>query len=507
MLSVMDSPLLRTPVGPQRRKRISISPRKPKFKPRASDPYPQSPAIESSEPQLGALKDLELDFPHSYFDEEKKQFTMLSREASLQLLEVLRTRFDQVLSILPVAPFLLIECDTAVPDPSTTPFLIAGLIACFVIQGEPYPFGIAFIGKDGGALGLTEHDMPMSIWNDLKPFHIPRLSTFQWIHKSIPHVKFVSSFPQQLVVELDQMKDEDFELLLTSLPDTIGCLNVGYVNGTVLSKKYAKQKAPQPGVLDGEYDDTDYLDLDNGGKLKPGMLLECAGYVDDEGMLQGIVMSNSGIKVQKDDVVRVTVAEHGWDAVQDNVVYHPTRSGHNIGTIVDKIGEDIGLVACTYPYTNELPELQTKAKSLLHSSQLQYNQFVVIDSCFTGVQTLRVLGVRTGADRRVPVTDGQDPVPGPLKDYQYIKVEQGIYGVNSAIIPTDPRIREGVCGTPLIVGGKSKREMTRVLGDGMVAGFMLWNDIEGRYNLDRQIYSFCQTADPLIESGWSVCDE
>jgi hypothetical protein len=62
-------------------------------------------------------------------------------------------------------------------------------------------------------------------------------------------------------------------------------------------------------------------------------------------------------------------------------------------------------------------------------------------------------------------------------------------------------------GTPLIVGGKSKREMTRVLGDGMVAGFMLWNDIEGRYNLDRQIYSFCRTADPLIESGWSVCDE
>jgi hypothetical protein len=95
--------------------------------------------------------------------------------------------------------------------------------------------------------------------------------------------------------------------------------------------------------------------------------------------------------------------------------------------------------------------------------------------------------VRTGADRLVPVTDGRDPVAGPLEDHQYIKVLQGIYGVNSAIIPKEPRIREGVCGTPLIVGGKNKREMTRVVGDGMVTGVMIWNDIEGRYNLDRQI--------------------
>jgi hypothetical protein len=95
--------------------------------------------------------------------------------------------------------------------------------------------------------------------------------------------------------------------------------------------------------LDGEYDDTDYLDLHNGGKLKPGMLLECAGYVDDQGIRRRIVMSNSGIKVKKDDVVRVTVAKHGWDAVKDKVVHHPTGNSHDIGTIVEEIGEDIGL--------------------------------------------------------------------------------------------------------------------------------------------------------------------
>jgi len=100
---------------------------------------------------------------------------MLSHDESLQLLKVLREHFGGVLSILPVAPFLIIECDKAIPDPSTTPFLVAGLIACFVIQGEPYPFGIEFIGRDGGAFGLREEEIPPSVWKDLKPFHIPQL--------------------------------------------------------------------------------------------------------------------------------------------------------------------------------------------------------------------------------------------------------------------------------------------------------------------------------------------
>ena len=75
---------------------------------------------------------------------------MLNKEQSLQLLQLLRHNFDQVLNILPIAPFLIIECDKAVPDPSTTPFMIAGLIAVFILQGEPYPFGIDFVGTDGG---------------------------------------------------------------------------------------------------------------------------------------------------------------------------------------------------------------------------------------------------------------------------------------------------------------------------------------------------------------------
>ena len=280
------------------------------------------------------------------------------------------------------------------------------------------------------------------------------------------------------------MNDQHFEEVLETLPDTIGCMNVGYVNGQLLSKKDGRHKSPQPRELDGDYDDTDYLAPQNGGVLKPGMLLECAGFLDDNDVRQGIVLTNSGIKVKKRDSVRVTVAHHGWDAVDDKVVYHPSKTnGGSVGNVVQQLGEDIGLLDCTMPFVNEFPDLGIQAKSFLHSSQIKYNDTVVIDSCFTGVQKLRALGVRTGADRRLPTAtmDGQS-TPGPLPEHMYIKIVQGMYGVKSAVIPREAAIREGICGTPLILGGKNRREMATRLGAGIEVGFMLWNDIVGMYN-------------------------
>ena len=56
----------------------------------------------------------------------------------------------------------------------------------------------------------------------------------------------------------------------------------------------------------------------------------------------------------------------------------------------------------------------------------------------------------------------------------------------------------------MILGGKNRKEMTTCLGNGVVAGFMLWSDIMGMYNTDGQVYSFCQSVDPFIEDGWMV---
>jgi hypothetical protein len=169
----------------------------PKFRSRASDPYPQMySAIEAHQQGLVTLAEVEVDVPFSYFDDEKRQFTMLNQAQSVQLLQILRLHFNEVLAIIPVAPFLVIECDKSIPDPATTPFLIAGLIACFVIQGDPYPFGINFIGDDGRADGLLEEEVPPEVWADIKPFHIPTIATFAWIHRRIHGATHVSSYPQ-----------------------------------------------------------------------------------------------------------------------------------------------------------------------------------------------------------------------------------------------------------------------------------------------------------------------
>ena len=50
-------------------------------------------------------------------------------------------------------------------------------------------------------------------------------------------------------------------------------------------------------------------------------------------------------------------------------------------------------------------------------------------------------------------------------------LKSGLTFANPLIIPKEPRIREGVRGIPLILGGKSKWETTRLLADPMVTGF------------------------------------
>ena len=91
---------------------------------------------------------------------------------------------------------------------------------------------------------------------------------------------------------------------------------------------------------------------------------------------------------------------------------------------------------------------------------------------------MKALGIRTGRDS---VTETGEAATGPAQDRTYVKVSQGIYGVNALVIPRDLQIRDGLCGTPLIAGAKNLREMPRVIGEGMVAGFMLWNDIVGKH--------------------------
>jgi hypothetical protein len=111
-------------------------------------------------------------------------------------------------------------------------------------------------------------------------------------------------------------------------------------------------------------------------------------------------------------------------------------------------------------------------------------------------------GIRAGPKNPVMPLDTRQADYGPSPNYRYLQIEQGIYAVRSEVINGEPRIREGVCGTPIVVQGKSKQDES-FLPHGLICGFMLWNDVEGYVNEGR-LYSYCQTVDALIDDGWEI---
>jgi len=476
-----------------RKKRISLSPRKTKPRPRVSDPYPlrQSPFAELEETH-DELEEETFSTDVTFFDVQSNQFKSIQPSEIERIFSQLRQHVPGVLAVMPVLPVPLIECNP-LPDATKQPFMVAGLVAVFMKEGGPYPFGADFMGEASSAKQDHPAAVPSTIAHDLKPFHLPNLTTFDWLFSRIPKALFISSYPQQILVELEETDPGEFEKSLQFLPPRIGSLNFGYTNGPLLYHKSAKAKRPDPTVLDGSFDDTDYLLPENGGALRPGVLLECMGNVGVDAVVDGNTLSNSGVKVCKGEKQRFTCALHGWDQVPDKAVYH---AGNQVGVIREALGEDIGLVETPFPFKNSLLDVNTTTQRLLHSSLLKFGEYLVIDSAFTSRQRVRCFGVRTGLRR---------PPPGPSSTSRYAVVNQGIFAVRSPMINSEPQLRLGMCGTPLVLLGEYLEDES-YLRHGHVAGFMLWTDIKG-YDVTGKLYAYCQVCDPLIDEGWGLCTD
>jgi hypothetical protein len=284
----------------------------------------------------------------------------------------------------------------------------------------------------------------------------------------------------------------------------MGNLNIGYVNGSLLVTRQSRTITPDPSKIDGIIDTTDYLLAANGGTLHPGVLVESRATKmgtnerdGDQACGEVIAWSNSGIKIVRRKEERFTVTYHGWENADDKAVYH---AGRRVGLLEAGVGEDIGMVTIESPFSNDFLDLRCTAQKLYHSSLLTFGLFVVIDSAFTGRQRMFFAGIRAGQKR--PKTEPGSAYVGPSQNYRYLQLEQGIYAVRSDVINGEPKIREGTCGTPVVVQGKSKQDESS-LSNGLVCGFMLWNDVTG-YSNDGRLYCYCQTVDPLIEDGWEV---
>ena len=132
MLSVLPA-LPATPYRPSRRKPVSLSPRKPKPRPRVSDPYhlhqvPHAEPEESNDEPEAFRTDI------TFFDQQTNQFKSIQPEEIDQLFSLLLNHFPGVIAVMPVLPFLIIECNP-LPDPAKQPFMVAGLVAVFIKEG------------------------------------------------------------------------------------------------------------------------------------------------------------------------------------------------------------------------------------------------------------------------------------------------------------------------------------------------------------------------------------
>jgi hypothetical protein len=103
------------------------------------------------------------------YDNDNKTFLRPTTSLRKQLLGELCEKYPGVLSITIVTPFIFIECDP-LPEPETTPFLVAGCVAKFLGPDETYPIGSSFMGDPGQAI---VDDITEDITSDLRTFSNP----------------------------------------------------------------------------------------------------------------------------------------------------------------------------------------------------------------------------------------------------------------------------------------------------------------------------------------------
>jgi len=220
------------PIRSGRKKSLSIMARKVRPKARTSDPYPVPSPTHKEDTETLEDENIDLPLGFSFWDDANRCFKPITTAERQTLFQVLCARYPQVEAITISIPFVIIECRDSVPPVDQQVFLAAGLVCVYIVEGGRLPFCSEYIGYYGE--GDMPSDVPDHVSRDIRPFHIPKLSTFEYIHNMIPNATHVSSYSMQLVIELEATNPQVFEKKLMSLPSGIGKLSIGYINRKLL---------------------------------------------------------------------------------------------------------------------------------------------------------------------------------------------------------------------------------------------------------------------------------
>lgn len=314
------------------------------------------------------------------------------------------------------------------------------------------------------------------------------------------HISYIST---GVVVELPEEPADEYREKLEKLPTAFAnaTASLNFRNGPLATAELKRRKTPNPKLLDGDFDDVDYVKEE--GCFYPGTKVTSTS---------GDSVS-AGVLVQKDNQLRVTMAFHCWEREStDNLgntehfhaIQGNANNGTKIGYVADRVGtSDIALVQLlpTITFSNRFLEIDTTLKTLIRTTDIKFRDLFYVDSFVTGLQKLSCFGVRirTEAGREKDFVRKTADLPGPGS---YVAVVQGIYATSTPEISRKPQIREGVCGSALVRARKAYEKEDR-LDKGEVGGFMHWSDLPSK-SLEDQLLCLCDSVDELIDAGWSV---
>ena len=491
-----------TPVKTRRKKRASFSPTKtvataPKARTQSETLNPKPAAPESGE----SLATASLEFENfAFWNDDGVTMKTPTRTEQNALFRYLNEKFC-ITEMQMSQPFLILWCEHGIPAQNERPFSIGGCIAVWLNKDDAVPGDLSI-----GDYGRKEEELVVGedIAADLRAFHLPRAETLRGISKYFPGCIFVSFLTHQLIIEFERREEETWFQHLETLPEGIANTGVpiSYHNGPLVATELKRRRKPQPRCLNGEEDDTDYIKSD--GCFYPGVMLKADS--DDQ--------ISAGIAVQKGHETRVTVAFHCWNSeneqnpenLGDPNHFKVTQGETHIGHVAERISDtDIGLMKMKdgIAFNNRFLELDTVAGTLISTSKLSLNEEFVIDSFVTGRQRLRLQGIRLRGEEGLPGLKGEpEDLPTPEN---YLAFPQGIYATGALEIHTVPRIRDGVCGSPVVRLKAGKEAGTRqdVLHRGEVCGFMHWSNLQLKYG-SGGLLCFADSVDDLIEEGWEV---
>ncbi|PLN85034.1 hypothetical protein BDW42DRAFT_18441 [Aspergillus taichungensis] len=289
---------------------------------------------------------------------------------------------------------------------------------------------------------------------------------------NIHAINFISPI---IVVELCHQDGRKYERI--SLPGVVGGRLTIYHHSNIPfwgTAEQARERLINPS--DAVQDTTNYLESD-AKTMCPGVRVE-SGPMSRHGKYGTATMASSaGVLLRSvDDGPRLTVSNHAFLGTDE--VYHPSpqAAGLCIGQITERFEHlDIALVELSpsSSFTNsEYFQAQTPTR-LLRSNQVSENVWCSLDGMTTGLAFMRVVGVRMRDAQRLP------GVAIPCTDFM-------VENILEFIAPAGGRIRDGVCGAPIVVDDGQ---------DGGVVGF---------FQLEAQDsdWALSPCLDDLLDRGW-----